>query len=219
MKKLFLLGLCGFILTSHVAAQGVLYTRFDNYLPPTSLDLDGNGQADFSVNWSGVFVGTADVPQSFSTTYWLLSVLSGGSISLDGGNAGGVADGAVIGSTSSFWSGAGNGATLSAVLQHPLIKQEDWTGVLSPGASGLVGLSFMAQDGFTHYGWIRFRQPNPPPVIENGVFIEFGPQIAEFAWNTTANQSLIAGAVPEPTTWALLGMGCLALSIRRSQIS
>lgn len=205
MKK-FLLPLFYFAVAWQAAAQGIIYMDYPGYLPPTSLDLDGDGQADFSVNWSGVFIGTTDIPQSFASTSWSLNALSGGSFNV---NVGGLAAGTVIGASSGFWSADNASATLSTLGEHLLLNTEDWTGVLAPDSSGLVAVRFTAQDGFTHYGWIRFRAATAPAQITDGTPIEFGPQIAEYAWDTVPNQFIIAGAVPEPSTLALLAVGGL----------
>ena len=64
---------------------------------------------------------------------------------------------------------------------------------------GYVGVQFQALDGF-HFGWIRVRGGNG----NDG-------RILDYAYNTVPGQSLAAGAVPEPSTWALLGLGALCL--------
>ncbi len=67
------------------------------------------------------------------------------------------------------------------------------------GTEGYVGIQFLAADGL-HYGWIRVL----------GGFENDGT-ILDYAYNTVPGQSISAGAVPEPSTWALLGLGSLAL--------
>ena len=206
MKKLcplvLLMGLAGSSL-----AQGIIDVVYSGYLPPAAIDLAGNGQNDFSVNWSGVFTGTTDVPRSFSTTSWNLAAMTGGSFSVSAGQVESLAPGTVIDADSGFWSGGNATVTLSAWLDYPLQNEQEYTDVLAPDASGLVALEFLAQDGFTHYGWMRFRQPTAPTDPTDGSLIEFGPQIVEIAWNSAPNQLITAGEVPEPPTWILLGLG------------
>ncbi len=179
-------------------AEGIFHITFNSNLPPASIDLDGDGQDDFSVSWCGYFIGTMDVPQSFATTHWTLEVLSGGSIGM--GDGGGVAAGTVIDAASGFWGAPGTGDMLASLLEYPRQNRADWTGVLAPVASGLIAVSFTAQDGFTHYGWIRFRHLHEPPAADGG-FFEFGPRIAEFAWNTVPNEAIKAGQISEPVSF------------------
>ena len=193
------------------AAQGIVDVEYNGYSPPATIDIGGSGHADFAVNWSGVFTGTTDMPQSFGTTSWSLSALAGGSFSVSAGQVESLAPGTVIDADSGFWSGGNWAATLSAWLNYPLRNEQEYTGVLAPDASGLVALEFVGQDGGTHYGWMRFRLPTAPADPSDGNLIEFGPQIAEFAWNTTPDQLITAGEVPEPSTWTLLVMASLGI--------
>ena len=64
---------------------------------------------------------------------------------------------------------------------------------------GYVGVQFFAADGL-HYGWIRVRGGN----YNDG-------RILDYAYNTVPGQGIAAGAVPEPGTLALLGLGALCL--------
>lgn len=211
MKKMLLLFL-GCLASAHVGAQGIIHSTFNYYLPPTSWDIDGDGQMDFSVTWSGAFIGTTDVPQSFASTFWTLTAASGGSFNA---NIGTLAAGTIINSTSGFWSENGASATLSSLLIHPLENKQDWTGVLSPDSSGLVAIRFLAADGFFHYGWILFRMAAAPTELIDGTPIEFGPQIVEFAWNTTPDEFIVAGQIPEPSVVTLLAIGLSALCLDR----
>lgn len=205
-KKLHLLVLLmGF--TCFAAGQGIIDVVYSGYFPPAAIDVGGSGQNDFAVNWSGVFIGTTDVPQSFATTSWSLSALTGGSFSVSAGQVESLLPGTVIDADSGFWSGGNATEPLSAWLDYPLRNEQEYTGVLATDASGLVGLQFEAQDGFTHYGWMRFRLPSVPTDPTQGSPIEFGPQLAEVAWNTAPDQLITAGEVPEPSTWILLGWG------------
>ncbi len=64
---------------------------------------------------------------------------------------------------------------------------------------GYVGIQFIATDGL-HYGWIRVR----------GGYYNDGT-ILDYAYNTVPGQSISAGAVPEPSIWALIGLGAVGL--------
>ncbi len=72
--------------------------------------------------------------------------------------------------------------------------------------TGYVGIQFFAADGL-HYGWIR---------VQGGA--ENDGTILDYAYNSVPGQSIMAGAVPEPSTWALIGVGLIALwQFRRRQ--
>ena len=71
--------------------------------------------------------------------------------------------------------------------------------------TGHVGVQFYAADGL-HYGWIRVR---------GGEYND--GRILDYAYNTEPGQSIAAGAVPEPSTWALLGLGLAALCLLRKR--
>ena len=64
---------------------------------------------------------------------------------------------------------------------------------------GYVGIQFFAADGL-HYGWIRVL----------GGYDNDGT-ILDYAYNSVPGQTITVGAVPEPSTWALLGVGFAAL--------
>jgi len=67
--------------------------------------------------------------------------------------------------------------------------------------SAYAGLEFQL-NGQTHYGWLRVGAPMP----------EFnGGWIYEYAYDTRPGAAIFAGAVPEPSTFALLGLGGVAV--------
>lgn len=63
--------------------------------------------------------------------------------------------------------------------------------------SAYVGLQFNLADG-THYGWARVGCP---------VTGLAGGWVYEAAYDTRPGEAILAGAVPEPSTWALLVAG------------
>lgn len=63
--------------------------------------------------------------------------------------------------------------------------------------SAYAGLQFQI-DGQTHYGWVR---AGAPIAGLNGGWIY------EYAYETRPGEAILAGAVPEPSTWALLVAG------------
>jgi len=63
--------------------------------------------------------------------------------------------------------------------------------------SAYAGLQLQI-NGNTHYGWIRLGAPLP--------FLN-GGWIYDFAYETRPGVPILAGAIPEPSTWALLILG------------
>lgn len=78
--------------------------------------------------------------------------------------------------------------------------------VLSGGAGGLwrdgmtayMGAEFDI-DGQTHYGWLRIEIPDP--LRGNSGIIH------DMAYNTVPGMPILAGQVPEPSTWVLFLIG------------
>ena len=78
------------------------------------------------------------------------------------------------------------------------------------GIEGYLGFRLTQADG-DHYGWMRLD------MIRG-----YGGQVvnvSDWAYNTMPGQTLAAGAVPEPSTWALLGLGLAALCLLRKRSS
>ena len=78
----------------------------------------------------------------------------------------------------------------------------EWQGVKS---DSYMGVQFYIGSEI-HYGWVHLW------VFRNGGYIK------EWAYDTVAGQGILAGAVPEPSTWAflLLGLGGVVFSRCRS---
>lgn len=86
---------------------------------------------------------------------------------------------------------------------------------LSTGSTGnfrghhaYMGIEFYIDD-MIHYGWVNLW------VAEGGPYGE----IYGWAYESTAGMPITAGAVPEPTTIALIGLGSIALLFRKKSIA
>ncbi len=75
----------------------------------------------------------------------------------------------------------------------------------SYGESGYMGVSFDV-DGEVHYGWIHL-------TVGEHENRSYAGMIHSWAWNTTPGEGLWAGQVPEPSTWALFGLGGIVLLV------
>ena len=71
---------------------------------------------------------------------------------------------------------------------------------------GYLGIRFFIGANL-HYGWIHLDcDQGVPPFLQQA-----GGYITEWAYNSVPGQGITVGAVPEPSTWALLGVGALCL--------
>lgn len=81
-----------------------------------------------------------------------------------------------------------------------------WVTPIGTFLTASVGVQFTLEDG-AHYGWIRVSTP----AIVNGGVIE------DWAYNSVPGQPILAGQVPEPSTWILLTGGIMLLAFRQSR--
>ncbi len=90
-----------------------------------------------------------------------------------------------------------------------------------------IGVEFKI-NGLTHYGWIQFEGFGHPSVVfpvydeaGNIVFYvnapssQLGGRINSWAYETEPGKPIIAGAVPEPSSWILAGVATTSLLLLR----
>jgi hypothetical protein len=98
-----------------------------------------------------------------------------------------------------------SGAVLTSARDSGIVGQGPLVnGYFTGVESAYIGLQFQ-QDGQTYYGWARV---GAPVVGINGGWIY------DYAYETTPNMPILAGAVPEPGTWALFLVGLSIFGIR-----
>lgn len=66
-----------------------------------------------------------------------------------------------------------------------------------------MGVEFQRTDQ-THYGWMLLQISSDAAI----------GQIESWAWETRPGVPILAGAVPEPSTWVLLSIGVVLLAWR-----
>ncbi len=158
---------------------------FAEYYP---LDFDGDGNADFTFGYDFHFIGV----RSEGANRILIRLDPPPNI---GGSIVPLAAGFSIGTGSSldplsWWAGFEGDFDPLAIYFN--------TGTSGDfvGQHAYMGVEFQSS-GNTHYGWA---------LLGISDFGAFG-RIDAWAWETRAGESIFAGAVPEPSTWALLSAG------------
>ena len=71
-------------------------------------------------------------------------------------------------------------------------------------SEGFIGVEFDNNES-THFGWIDIDLTSPSPT-------NLQLDITGYAWESQAGVGIAAGAIPEPSTYAL-GLGLLALGV------
>lgn len=81
----------------------------------------------------------------------------------------------------------------------------EWRGLLGEYGNTYIGIAFEAE-GSTHYGWVNIALGEMDPVygFEN-------PITTSWAYESTPDTAIVAGAIPEPSTAILTTFGSLAM--------
>ena len=124
-----------------------------------------------------------------------------------------LSSGAVISAGDHFARGSAI-ATESFSLGRNEVKHKGWTA----GKTGFAGFSFSTALRQRDYGWVKLVYS----VGANGAVDEITAE--SWAYNSTPGAPITAGeavitATPEPSTYAVLGLGALGLLVRRKKRS
>lgn len=186
----------------------------------SELDLNGDGQMEFR------FYNASYPPAS----YWATGVSGAGSARLlvmpnlwmaDGGSSlTPLPPGFLIGPTSDpdfMWATHDAPNAYGAALLLGSYIPEIVGGGLVPvgpfyGTTAFMGIQFQIGTDW-HYGWVRIRGGTAGPSEDGQEFYLNPPAwILDWAYETRPDTPIVAGAVPEPSTWALL-LGGVALMV------
>jgi hypothetical protein len=188
-----------------VTYRGDAPNTFD-YLPlPSDVDFDLNsdGISDFRFLSDGSFVAAI---QSYGTNRFISTLASGLDI---GGSVTAISAGSIIGSDTSLLVGSwhihtdNGGGSMFDLNFGPMSLQV---------SDAFIGVEFAAADGI-HYGWIQYVGYSHP---EKGLgYYLPGGFIDSWAWETRPGVSIVAGAIPEPSTMTLVVVSALSLMQRR----
>lgn len=168
-----------------------------------AVDINGDGQDDYLFTW-GMDFGMRCLGENKAAGYFLTPWERARARAL-------IAD-AEIGSSVSPVSWVGNQDSPSGLglSSWRAIGDPDFMGIgeFAGIESAYAGLQLQI-NGNTHYGWIRLGAPLP--------FLN-GGWIYDFAYETRPGVPILAGAVPEPSTWALLiGGGVVIVWFKRKR--
>jgi hypothetical protein len=164
-------------IVSHTPSQPTYYGPVDG---SHSFDLDGDGITDYVL--------------AFDISGARFGPLGNNSVIVDGGNlVAAINQGESISPSppAYYWLNA------TAVLGGQAVFDGEYfyAGNFSR-RDAFIGLRFQ-YGGATHYGWMEV---NNDPNIASG-------QVLGWAYETRPDTPILAGAVPEPSTWALLSAG------------
>lgn len=148
---------------------------------------------------------------------WDLNPWSGSALNVWTNNAGNPAnsDGVVInaagGSSATLTDNLPLGFIIDGTSTYGRTSSSETTGataLLVNSSNNIVGFRFWNEAGSSiHFGWVRFS---------TGTSLGAQPRsIVEYAYESTANTGIAAGAIPTPGSLALLAVGALGLAGRR----
>lgn len=164
---------------------------------PVNYNLVLNGQVAFTFNSQDSGFGIDPIGNNIVIGVYLDNFGAAGAYPL----LSGAFIGADLGSTTYTWLGHDTvlgGLVLSSVMASDTIGSPIlWSGPFAGVPSAYIGFEFYT-DGQPYYGWVRVGAP----VSLRGL-----GWVYDYVYQTSPNTSIFAGDVPEPSTWALLGLG------------
>ena len=163
---------------------GVPWTR--------DFDLDGDGVQDYRFDNDGAISYVSPLGSNRQIAYPAIPPDMGSSLTP-------LFAGEVIGSSLDPVLGQWVDQTSPNLGWHSMISGCLNVGCFGPFAyrSAYMGFDFLAGDGQRHFGWLNIDDTIPGGHV----------YLVEWAWAAAPGEAILAGAVPEPSIWALLSAG------------
>jgi len=178
--------------------------------PDLSVDIDEDGSADFVTQWIFLAFGPGfsqaglDVDYSPNMRYinnglpgW--PSFPGTKVPLDYGDYIGPALSGDL-----RWSSSSNDAMWWITVQDMVTT---YGGLWNDVTNKYLGFEMMDDDSNLFYGWIRLDADSQNNIT-----------LVDYAYEDVPGASISAGAIPEPSTALLLGLGLVGLATRRSAL-
>jgi PEP-CTERM motif len=198
---------------AHSAKASIVYNSVDLPVsasdPTQPIDLDGDGAADFTADYS-----TPEYPFFTITNLKLSTNQATTEIAIDSGsNVVAFAAGDSIGATlptGDQYSGSDFGYNLYTPAQTSSAAQSVSASGNFPESVGeqYIGVEFTAAgntSGTPNYGYIAFK------TTDDSSTADLAGEVLGYAYESNPGVPITAGAVPEPSSLALLAMGAVGL--------
>jgi hypothetical protein len=181
---------------SHCALADIVYSVSESGANNPLIDLDRDGSSDLTIRSTIKFCqpGGTIYSLSLDVPQWNTSEHAGLSRAADGflvRLTGGETIGPEITEPWKWTELDGNNGVISSRINLP------WTDSWATQPIGLLGVRLQREQDL-HYGWLRID------LSGNHDHLHYQAKVIDFAYESTPNTTIIAGAVPEPATWLLI---------------